>query len=239
MSQSVSVMYFSSKPTKVKPKGTVRELKLVHSVNCRGAHTIKTEEVKTPKHNTLLMHYHSGSSSPIKHLKLDASHDGPILFHLEGSDTSKKRETLVCLLPLSSDTMPDLSQGKNDYLRQFLGHENLYLEHLLDLEIPPSDLTCITCGNFEAQFHCLDCYGQHWWCKSCIIKLHTHHPFHCPQHWKDGSFKNIALCDLGNVFILGHSSSGHSCPEDGNLFGDCRIMVIHLNGVFELCVRFC
>jgi CxC2 like cysteine cluster associated with KDZ transposases len=64
-------------------------------------------------------------------------------------------------------------------------------------------------------------------------------PFHYPQHWKDGLFENVALCDLGYVFILGHSSSGHFCPEDGNLFGDCRIMVIQLNGVFELCVRFC
>jgi hypothetical protein len=143
-------MSFSFKPTKVKPKGTVRELKLVHSVNRCGAHTIKTEEVKTPKQNTLLMHHHSGSSSPIKCPKLDASHDGRIPFHLEGSDTSKKWETLVCLLPLSSDTMPDLSQGQNDYLQQFLGHENLYLEHLLNLEIPPSDLTCITCSNLEA-----------------------------------------------------------------------------------------
>jgi hypothetical protein len=46
-------------------------------------------------------------------------------------------------------------------------------------------------------------------------------------------------CNLGYVFILGYSSSGHSCPEDGNLFGNCRIMVIYLNGVFELCVKFC
>jgi hypothetical protein len=90
LNQSVSVMSFSSKLTKVKPKSTVRELKLVHSVNFHGAYTIKTEEVKTPKHNTLLMHHHSGSPFPIKCPKLDASHNGPIPFHLEGSDTSKK-----------------------------------------------------------------------------------------------------------------------------------------------------
>jgi hypothetical protein len=136
--------------------------------------------------------------------------------------------------------MPDHLQGQNDYLRQFLTHEKSYLDHLLNLEISPSDGgTCITCGNLEAQFRCLDCYGPHWWCKSCLIKSHTHHPFHRPQHWKDGSFENVALCDLGYVFILGHSSSGRGCPEDGNLFGDRRMTVIHVNGVFQLCVRFC
>jgi hypothetical protein len=135
--------------------------------------------------------------------------------------------------------MPDHLQSQNDYLRQFLDHEKSYLDHLLNLEIPPSDRTCITCGHLEAQFRCLDCYGPHWWCKSCLIKSHTHHPFHRPQHWKDGSFKNVALGDLGYVFILGHSSSGRCCPDDGNLFGDCRMTVIHVNGVFELCVRFC
>jgi len=135
--------------------------------------------------------------------------------------------------------MPDHLQSQNDYLRQFLDHEKSYLDHLLNLEIPPSDRTCITCGHLEAQFRCLDCYGPHWWCKSCLIKSHTHHPFHRPQHWKDGSFENVALGDLGYVFILGHSSSGGCCPDDGNLFGDRRMTVIHVNGVFELCVRFC
>ena len=42
-SPSFSKMSFSSKPKKVQPKGTVRELKLVHTVNRRGRDTIKTE----------------------------------------------------------------------------------------------------------------------------------------------------------------------------------------------------
>jgi hypothetical protein len=85
----------------------------------------------------------------------------------------------------------------------------------------------------------LDCYGPNWWCKSCLVKSHTHHPFHRPQHWNKGSFENVQLCDLGYVFSLGHSISGSSCPVDGNLFGDRRITVVHVNGVFELSVRFC
>ena len=49
----------------------------------------------------------------------------------------------------------------------------------------------------------------------------------------------LKMCDMGYVFILGHSSSGGSCPEDGNLFGDHHLVVIHVNGVFKHCIRFC
>jgi CxC2 like cysteine cluster associated with KDZ transposases len=133
----------------------------------------------------------------------------------------------------------DNFQGQNDFLRQFISHEKAYLSHLLNLEMPPTNLTCSSCAYVEAGFHCLDCYGSHLWCQSCLILCHAQHPFHCPQQWKEGSFENVPLCDLGYVLVLGHSSSGGLCPEDDNLFGDCCMMVIHVNGVFKHCIRFC
>jgi hypothetical protein len=83
-------MSLSSKLRKVKLKGTVRELKLVHSINHRGADIIKTEEVKTPKWEATLTSQHSQSSSPVKHPKLGPSDNGPISFILEGPDMPKK-----------------------------------------------------------------------------------------------------------------------------------------------------
>jgi hypothetical protein len=133
----------------------------------------------------------------------------------------------------------DYSKGQNDFLKQFLGHENSYLNHLLDLETPPTDLSCSACGSLDSRFRCLDCYGQHWWCKGCLINLHSHHPFHRPQEWKDGSFESVTLCNLGYVFKLGHSGTGHSCPEDDDVFGDRCMTIIHVNGIFKHCVRFC
>ena len=103
-------------------------------------------------------------------------------------------------------------QGQNDFLQQFVGHEKTYLNHLLDLEMPSTSLTCSICGHIEPGFRCLDCYGSHWWCKSCLIE-------------------NVSLCDLGYVFTLGHSSPGHSCLKDDNLFGDWCMTLIHVNGV--------
>jgi hypothetical protein len=91
-------MSLSSRPKKVKPKGTVRELKLVHTINRHGSHIIKTEEVKTPKKETPSTSQHGRSSSPIKRRKLDAFDDEPIPFILEGADMPKKRQTLVFLL---------------------------------------------------------------------------------------------------------------------------------------------
>jgi hypothetical protein len=130
-------------------------------------------------------------------------------------------------------------QSQNDYLRQFLDYENLYLHHLLDLEIPPPILSCVSCGKSEAKFRCLDCYGPHWWCQSCLLDSHAWQPFHRPQIWKDGSLENISLSDLGYVFSLGHSGSGPSCPDSGNLFGDRQMTMVHVNGIFDVCVRFC
>ena len=138
--------------------------------------------------------------------------------------------------------IPDMSddlKSQNDFLEQFLGLESLYLKHLLNLELPPTNTTCTTCGDLEARFRCLDCYGSHWWCQACLIQSHHLHPFHCPQRWKEGSFENVSLCDLGYIFFLGHSGSGLQCPDNDNLFGDRGMTLIHVNGIFEHCVRFC
>ena len=133
----------------------------------------------------------------------------------------------------------DNVKGQNDFLEQFLGHETSYLQYLLNQELPPTDLTCTGCRDVEGRFRCLDCYGPHWWCRACLIRGHSQHPFHQPQQWKKGSFEKVSLCHLGYVFVLGHSSSGHRCPQDDNFLGDRQMTLIHVNGVFQHCVRFC
>ena len=120
-----------------------------------------------------------------------------------------------------------------------MGLERTYLKHLLNMEMPPTNLSCSACGHIEAGFRCLDCYGPHWWCRDCLVEKHASHPFHRPQQWKDGSFEKVSLCDLDYVFVLGHSSSGSSCGEDNNLYGDRVMTLVHVNGVFEHRIRFC
>jgi CxC2 like cysteine cluster associated with KDZ transposases len=133
----------------------------------------------------------------------------------------------------------EYSKGQNDFLRQFISYMDSYLGHLLDLELPPTISSCVICSNDSAKYRCLDCYGPHWWCQSCLIESHSLNPFHRPQQWKDGSFENVSLCDLGYVFSLGHSGSAGPCPDHGAMFGDRRITIVHVNGIFEHYVKFC
>ena len=115
----------------------------------------------------------------------------------------------------------------------------LYLDHLLNLELPPINHSCSTCGSLDTFFRFLDCYGGCWFCQDCLIESHNYHPFHWPHEWKNGSFEHISLCDLGYVFKLGHCILGAECPEDDGIFGDRQMTIIHVNGVFEHCMRFC
>lgn len=39
------------------------------------------------------------------------------------------------------------------------------------------------------------------------------------------------------MFRLRHSIFGADCSEDDSIFGDRQMMIIHVNGVFEHCVR--
>jgi KDZ transposase family protein len=234
-------MSLSSKSTKVKRKGTVREHKLVQSINHNGSDTIEVEELKTPKHMSqkLMPSNQQNQTSPTKRPKMDPFNSGPIPFNLEDPDNYRKRQTLVLLSLLWFTTIVYIYKGQNDYLGQFIQHENSYMNHLLNMEMPPTILTCNTCGCSDAGFRCLDCFGSNWLCQPCLIKCHGQHPFHRPQHWKDGSFENVSLCDLGFILILGHSSSGCYCPDGDNLFGDRKMTLIHTNGIFKHCIRFC
>jgi hypothetical protein len=90
-----------AKPRKVKKKGTVRELKIVHSVSRDGVDILKAEQIKTPRREPQKSSSTSRlnqSSSPKKRLKLDGFEAEPIPCCFEGSDDCKKGQTLVSFI---------------------------------------------------------------------------------------------------------------------------------------------
>jgi hypothetical protein len=90
-----------SKARKVKPKGRVIELKVVHSITRRGLDTLTTEEVRTPRRDgkkASSSKAKSQSSSPAKRPKLDGCDADPLPFDLEGLEDHGKRRTLVFIL---------------------------------------------------------------------------------------------------------------------------------------------
>jgi hypothetical protein len=91
-----------SKSRKVKLRPTVRQLKLVQSVTRRGADTITTEEVKTPRQERQKGPSSSRtkeSSSPMKRPKLEGWDAKPVQCDFQGADEDGKRQTMVFILP--------------------------------------------------------------------------------------------------------------------------------------------
>lgn len=94
-----------SKAKKVKKKGTVKELQVVHTVSRLGADIIKTQEVKTPNRGpqkAQSTNHKINFSSPTKRAKTVTFDGQPIPFDLEVDDSFKKRKTLVFQFPSPS-----------------------------------------------------------------------------------------------------------------------------------------
>jgi hypothetical protein len=93
-------MSLSSKPKKIRAKGTFRELKIVQTVSRKGHDTIKTEEIKTPrrgvKNGPSTSHLNHTLSSSSKRPKLEPFDEEPIPWDLGGPEGPVKRQTLVC-----------------------------------------------------------------------------------------------------------------------------------------------
>ena len=99
----VPTMSFSSKPKKIKAKGTFCKLKIVQTVSRKGNDTIKTEEVKTLCHgvkngpSTSHSNHSLSRSSPMKRSKMEPVDEEPIpiLWNMDGPVAFEKRHMLV------------------------------------------------------------------------------------------------------------------------------------------------
>ena len=90
-------MSTSSRTKKIRPKGTVRQLKVVNTISRSESDILKLEEVKTPRKKATSNSQRNMSSSPIKHPNLEGFHTDSFSSYMEGLEIGKKRETLVFL----------------------------------------------------------------------------------------------------------------------------------------------
>ena len=90
-------MSTSSRTKKIRPKGTVRQLKVVNTISRSGSDILKLEEVKTPRKKATSNSQRNTSSSPIKRPNLEGFHTDSFSSYMEGLENGKKRETLVFL----------------------------------------------------------------------------------------------------------------------------------------------
>ncbi|KIK76105.1 hypothetical protein PAXRUDRAFT_783125, partial [Paxillus rubicundulus Ve08.2h10] len=88
---------------------------------------------------------------------------------------------------------PDLSlQSQNDYLREWLPHQQQYLDVLLAQEALPDPRTCNICGG-DGVYKCSDCFAQPLFCTSCCRQQHLLNPLHRIQQWAANALR-IHLC---------------------------------------------
>jgi hypothetical protein len=92
---------------------------------------------------------------------------------------------------------PDISvQSQNDYLREWLPHQQQYLDVLLAQEAPPEPRSCNVCGG-DGVYKCSDCFAQPLFCTSCCRQQHLLNPLHRIQQWSGKCFEDSALSLVG------------------------------------------
>lgn len=114
------------------------------------------------------------------------------------------------------------------------------LDGLLSCETgPKQDAGCASCGGtFEGAvaYRCYDCIMPPTLCKNCLLKSHSHTPFHFVRVWdpRRQFWERRPLTELGVILELGHE--GHRCWQANT----ARPMtIISEEGVHTVQVRFC
>jgi hypothetical protein len=96
-----------------------------------------------------------------------------------------------------------------------------------------------SCGLDVVKYWCQDdCFNAPMLCKSCILDVHRHLPFHRLQQWQGTHFCRTSLLDLGGTIYLGHQ--GQRCPNLSNSLSQGRLIVVtHTNSIHTLRIDFC
>ena len=95
-------------------------------------------------------------------------------------------------------------------MRQWLPHQDIYLDVILQKEAPPESMFCTGCQSPNGCVRCLECFGDGWECIRCCLDHHRRHPFHKVEKWDGKKFRRTTLASLGLVLFLGHG--GDPCP---------------------------
>ncbi|KAK7019979.1 CxC2 domain-containing protein [Favolaschia claudopus] len=97
---------------------------------------------------------------------------------------------------------------------------------------------CPECRNpaVRAAYRCRECKGGSLLCRDCCVQRHLWNPLHVVEAWDGNRFLPTSLKALGLKVQFGHPP-GQACsnPEPGR----AGFIVLHHNGIHEVCVRFC
>lgn len=105
------------------------------------------------------------------------------------------------------------TQSQNDFMRDWMGQRDIYLECLLKAE--SGDVTgspiCSRCDS-PAKYRCTECMFQQTYCMTCCRVTHREHPFHRLEVWTGHFFRPATKWQLEVGVELWFGHHGRCCP---------------------------
>jgi hypothetical protein len=136
------------------------------------------------------------------------------------------------------DSVPDLSNIKRTC--------NRYYPHIIKHHAP-SSARIDRCAKYGCDsepngpwYHCTSCFASGWFCRECIVSVHTNNPFHRLEEWcqEEMMCKSVALEKLGLVVRLS-GLDGVVC-QCVDMEGTIKTLeVIHTNGTHKMNYHTC
>ncbi|KAL4065898.1 hypothetical protein J3A83DRAFT_4099337 [Scleroderma citrinum] len=102
---------------------------------------------------------------------------------------------------------------QNQYLQEWLPHQQRYLFILLDMEAPPAQRICMSCGG-DGIYRCRECAHQPVFCTSCCQAEHKLRPFHRVQQWNGTFFEESSMRLASIVIHVGHAAEPYPTGGD-------------------------
>ncbi len=122
-------------------------------------------------------------------------------------------------------------------MKTFIPQLNRLQNNILSREFQDGVGSRCTCGEGDALYRCMECFGSPVGCSMCILLQHRHHPFHWIQFWNETHFEKRDLSSLDHVVYLGHF--GDRCPHTPDSSKPRPMTIIHHNGVHRINMSWC
>jgi hypothetical protein len=75
----------------------------------------------------------------------------------------------------------DKIDARDELFSSWMSERNRYLAEMVMMEGRGDAIYqehCPQCGTNQADYRCLDCFGEDLYCSSCLVSAHRHIPFH-------------------------------------------------------------
>lgn len=143
-------------------------------------------------------------------------------------------------------------------MRDWVAHEDEYLQELIALDGCRQTVECIFCKGEAPKgastWRCLSCIGMPEGCRGCMLESHCKLPFHKVEEWVGDHWSASTTKELGVELCMGHagarctkatqtreSTTGEDSGADGDQLQPDQtfLIVVDISGVHKLPIVWC